>query len=156
MTHANGSNTVPDRALHGRFTSHVLFPIYVSDVVRSAAFYRDVLGFDFVGFYDYNAAGYVTFWEGEQPPIYAGFLAGQHSFGLHKPVSEDQAQAVGHGKFYFRVEDLHAHYRRVQAWGGRPTPVRETDFMQLFSVDDPDGLTLYFAATPDDAPIDPW
>jgi len=156
MTHSNRSEAVPEKALHGRYTGHVLFPIYVSDVVRSAAFYRDVLGFDFLGFYDYDAAGYVTYWEGEQPPVYAGFLAGKQSFGLHKPVSEEQKRAVGHGKFYFRVADLECHHRRVRAWGGQPSSIRTTDFMRLFSVEDPDGLTLYFAATPDHAPIDPW
>jgi predicted enzyme related to lactoylglutathione lyase len=156
MVPLSGPTPASDKVLHGRFTGELLFPIYVSDVMRSAAFYRDVLGFDFLGFYDYDQAGYVTYWRGEAPPLYAGFLAGTQSFGLHKPLTEQQEESVGRGRFYFRVQDVEAHHRRVRAWGGRPGSIQQTAFMRLFEVTDPDGLTLYFATTPDDAPVDPW
>lgn len=41
------------------FTGQLIFPIYVSDVEASAVFYGDVLGFEFLGYYDYETNAYV-------------------------------------------------------------------------------------------------
>ena len=53
---------IADSDCAGTFTGDVLFPIYVSDVAVSGVFYRDVLGFGFVGYWDYEADGYVATW----------------------------------------------------------------------------------------------
>ena len=145
-----------DRALHGQFTGEVTFPIYVSDVQRSASFYRDVLGFRFLGYYDHDRRRYVETWTDSIPPIYAGFEAGGLTFGLHKPMNEEQERFIGAGRYYFRVKDLEQHRRRIRAWGGRPSEISSSTLLTRFFVADPDGLRIYFAVTAENAAIDPW
>jgi len=145
-----------DRDLHGEFTGQVIFPIYVSDVERSASFYRDVLGFRFLGYYDEAQRRYVESWNDSIPPIYAGFEAGDQTFGLHKPVNEAQERFIGSGRYYFRVKNLKNHRRRIQSWGGRPSEISSTALLTRFYIVDPDGLRIYFAVTAQGAPLDPW
>jgi predicted enzyme related to lactoylglutathione lyase len=135
-----------DRDAHGGFTGDVKPVIYVSDVEKAAAFYRDTLGFTFEGFSDLH---------GE--PYYAEMVAGGRRFGLHEPTSEREKERVGKLKLYFRVRDLAAHRRRVAAWGGSPGPLRETPWMNMFSVHDADGNEIVFATTdPAVQTTDPW
>lgn len=134
------------RTAHGGFTGEVKPVLYVADVEASAPFFRDVLGFEFLGFS--NADG---------QPYYAEMLAGTLKFGLHEPMSPDQEARVGQQRIYFRVKNLGAHRTRVAAWGGDPGPIRETDWMDMFIVRDPDGHEIVFAFTdPARHVIDPW
>jgi predicted enzyme related to lactoylglutathione lyase len=137
-------------------TGDVLFPIYVSDVAASAAFYRDVLGFEFLGYWNYEADGYVSTWEDSLPPKYAGFVAGGQKFGLHKPANESQEQCVGCGRYYFRVEDVEAEHARISEHGVAISPVHSSSLLKRFYVPDPDGLQVFFAETAEGAPVDPW
>lgn len=155
------SNTVSnadksDNALHGEFTGNMLLTIFVSDVERSAVFYRDVLGFNFLGYYDYDKRENVDSWESPEPPIYAGFKAGNRKFGLHKPMSEAQQLCLGKGRCYFEVNDLDKHYQRVLARRGQPSKISETSHLKKFYVKDPDGWYIYFAVAQKDAPTYPW
>ena len=156
---ANGDVTGTDAdppAPSGDFTGQLIFPIYVSDVEVSAAFYRDVLGFEFLGYFNYETNLYVSAWEDSLPPTYAGFVAGDQKFGLHRPVDEAQAQCVGCGRYYFRVRDLDAEYERITANGGRVNPIHSSPLLRRFYVPDPDGLKVFFAETAEGAPLDPW
>jgi predicted enzyme related to lactoylglutathione lyase len=139
-----------------RFTGDVLFPIYVSDVEVSAAFYRDVLGFEFLGYWDYEADGYVATWVDTMPPRYAGFVAGGQKFGLHKPASESQEQCVGCGRYYFRVVDVEEEHSRISGHGVPISPVHSSSLLKRFYVPDPDGLQVFFAETAEGAPVSPW
>lgn len=151
------SRNVEDaRFLHGAFTGDIIFPIYVSDVEKSARFYREVLGFNWLGFYDYDRNVYVKDWRDPSPPIYAGFEVEGRKFGLHKPVLERQQSYVGCGRYYFRVRSLDDHYKRVQAWNHQPGRIIETHLLKMFSVEDPDGAQIYFAVTREGANLDPW
>jgi catechol 2,3-dioxygenase-like lactoylglutathione lyase family enzyme len=138
------------------FTGALIFPIYVSDVQASATFYRDVLGFEFLGFYDYEANGYVRSWQGAEPPRYAGFVAGDQKFGLHKPANEAQERCVGCGRYYFRVKDLDAQHARVSLHEVEVSPIHSSALLRRFYVPDPDGVMIFFAETADGAPLDPW
>lgn len=131
---------------HGIFTGEIKPVIYVSDVERSAPFYRDVLGFGFHGYA-----------ENEGGPFYAEMTAAATKFGLHEPTSERQKGMVGRQRLYFRVHDLPAHRARVVARGGEPGETRVTGWMDMFIVRDPDGGEVVFASTePDRHPINPW
>jgi len=138
------------------FTGQLIFPIYVSDVKVSAAFYRDVLGFEFLGYYEYETNSYVQSWQDTLPPKYAGFVAGDQKFGLHKPANEAQEQCVGCGRYYFRVHDLDAQHARVSAHGVRLSQIHSSALLRRFYVLDPDGLMVFFAETAVGAPLDPW
>lgn len=138
------------------FTGELIFPIYVSDVEVSAVFYGDVLGFEFLGYYDYETNSYVQSWQDTLPPKYAGFVAGDQKFGLHKPANEAQEECVGCGRYYFRVHDLDAQHARVSAHGVRLSQIHSSALLRRFYVPDPDGLMVFFAETAAGAPLNPW
>jgi pimeloyl-ACP methyl ester carboxylesterase/predicted enzyme related to lactoylglutathione lyase len=131
---------------HGIFTGEIKPVLYVTDVERSAPFYRDVLGFDFQGFANLDGK-----------PYYAEMVAAGTKFGLHEPTSEGQESMVGRQRLYFRVEDLQAHRSRVSARGGEPGEIKTTSWMDMFVVRDPDGNEIVFAVTdPERHSSNPW
>jgi predicted enzyme related to lactoylglutathione lyase len=135
------------RDAHGIFTGEVKPVLYVTDVEVSANFFRDVLGFGFRGFANRS--------DGE--PYYADMTAGKLKFGLHEPIAPAHEARVGKQRLYFRVKDLSAHWTRVAAWGGDPGDIKDTDWMDMFTVRDPDGHEIVFAYTdPGRHSIDPW
>lgn len=134
------------REAHGVFTGEIKPVLYVSDVEKSAPFYRDVLGFDFQGFARLD-----------DDPYYAEMVAAKVKFGLHEPTSTAQETKVGQQRLYFRVIDLHAHRSRVRAWGAEPGEIRKTAWMDMFIVRDPDGNEIVFAVTdPERHSSNPW
>ena len=134
------------RIAHGHFTGEIKPVVYVSDVAKSVPFYRDILGFDFLGLA--NADG---------QPYYAEMSAAGVKFGLHEPTSEGQKAKVGQLRLYFRIENLRDHRSRVLAWGAEPTEIIETDWMDMFIVNDPDGNEIVFAVTdPSRHASNPW
>jgi predicted enzyme related to lactoylglutathione lyase len=135
------------RSAHGVFTGDVKSVLYVEDVEKSVPFFRDVLGFGFDGFANRS----------DGDPYYAEMIAGGLKFGLHEPTAAGQETRIGQQRLYFRVRDLAAHRARVVAWGGEPGKIKETDWMDMFIVRDPDGHEIVFAFTdPDKHSIDPW
>lgn len=130
----------------GVFTGEIKPVLYVSDVTKSAPFYRDVLGFGFEGF-----AGQ------DRDPYYAEMTAAGVKFGLHEPTSTGQEAMVGMQRLYFRVMDLGVQRSRVVAWGQEAGEVKKTDWMDMFIVRDPDGNEIVFAETdPERHATDPW
>jgi predicted enzyme related to lactoylglutathione lyase len=135
------------RDAHGEFTGEIKPVLYVTDVKKSAPFYRDVLGFEFKGF--------ATLTDGT--PYYAEMVAGKLKFGLHEPTAPEHEARVGKQRLYFRVRDLSAHWTRVAAWGGEPGEIKETKWMDMFTVRDADGHEIVFALTdPARHTINPW
>ncbi len=137
---ANGDDT------HGQFTGNIKPIIYVSDVEKSAPFYRDVLGFELDGF-----AG------DEADPYYAEMLAGPTKFGLHEPTMSGDEPRIGQQRLYFRVRDLEAHHRYVEAHGVEVKEIFERSWMDYFLVKDLDGNTVVFAVTDSERHTsEPW
>lgn len=132
--------------LHGEFTGDIKPIIYVSDVEQSAPFYRDVLGFVLDGF-----AG------DEADPYYAEMLAGPTKFGLHEPTMSGDELRIGQQRLYFRVRDLVAHSRHVEAQGIEVKEVFRRSWMDYFVVKDPDGNVIVFAVTESERHTsEPW
>lgn len=130
----------------GIFTGEVKPVLYVSDVEVAAPFYRDVLGFDFLGFSNIEGS-----------PYYAEMTAGPLKFGLHEPRNEEQVRRIGQQRLYFRVTDLAVQRARVADRGGEPGETIETEWMDMFIVRDADGHEIVFAFTdPGEHSIDPW
>lgn len=138
------------------FTGEVKLVFYVSDVKKAVAFYRDVLGFTFHHYHDYDSGASVKTWTKDKPPIYAEMSYAGRRFGLHLPQSQDDERSVGRMKVYFRVKDLDAHYARVKEHGGKPGALRKKPWMDMFRVVDPDGHRIYFAYTEDAVHGNPW
>lgn len=129
------------------FTGQIKPVLYVADVEESAPFFRDVLGFDLLGYTD-GADG---------EPYYAEMAAGPLKFGLHDPMNDEQETWVGHQRIYFRVTDLEAHRQRVIESGGSPGEVVETAWMDFFIVRDLDGHEIVLAVTDESKhTMDPW
>ena len=161
--HKPGSNQPPspggsaDQDRHGEFTGEVKFVFYVKDVRKTVELFRGALGFKFHSYHDYDTGKSVIEWTEPKPPIYAEMSAGGQRFGIHLPQNPKDEASVGRGKIYFRVQDVDAHHRRVKAWGVAATPIRDTAWMRMFAVTDPDGHRIYFAATdPAVHTFDPW
>ncbi len=141
---------------HGVFTGEVKLVFYVSDVRKSAALYRDVLGFTFHHYHDYESGKSVVAWTREEKPIYAEMSYAGRRFGIHRPTSAADERCVGGAKVYLRVKDLGAHHRRVKARGAEPSKMVERPWMNMFRVTDPDGNRIYFAYTEDAVHGNPW
>jgi len=142
----SGGAEEDSRQAHGNYTGEVKPVLYVTDVEKSAPFYRDALGFEFQGFA--NAKG---------EPYYAEMLAGEQKFGLHEAMSAGQESRVGQQRLYFRIQDLERHRARVLAWGAEAGEIIQTAWMDMFIVRDPDGNEIVFAVTdPSRHTIDPW
>lgn len=140
------STTPASAAADDMFTGQVKPVLYVSDVEKAAPFYRDVLGFELLGYSEL---------EGE--PYYAEMAAGPLKFGLHEPTSDEQIPRIGQQRLYFRVTDLERQRERVLAAGGTAGEVVETDWMDMFIVRDADGHEIVFAVTdPSRHSVDPW
>ena len=139
-------NATTPRELHGDFTGEIKPVLYVRDVRVSAEFFRDALGFELLGFAGAEAA-----------PYYADLGVAGRKFGIHAPTADTDERKVGRQKLYFRVRDAAAHRRRVLAWNVPAGELRETDWMTMFTVVDPDGHEIVFAENdPERHTIDPW
>jgi predicted enzyme related to lactoylglutathione lyase len=120
----------------GLVTGEVKPVLDVTDVEVAAPFYRDVLGFGFLGYS--NSDG---------EPYYAEMTAGPLKFGLHEAMNPEQESRIGQQRLYFRVTDLGAQRSSVAEAGGEPGDVIDTDWMDLFIVHDRDGHEIVFAYT---------
>lgn len=129
-----------------RFLGQVKPVLYVADVRTAAAFYRDVLGFQFLGF-----AGK------EDAPYYAEMAAGDQKFGLHEPQNDRDRERVGKQKLYFRVNHVEPHRAWVISKGTDASEIKHTDWMDMFTVRDTDGHDIVFAETdPAVHKTNPW
>ena len=131
---------------HGHFTGNVKPIIYVSNVEKSAPFYRDVLGFELDGF------------AGDQAdPYYAEMLAGPTKFGLHEPTMFGDELRIGQQRLYFRVQDLNAHRRYVETHGIEVKEIFQRSWMDYFLIKDLDGNIIVFAVTDSERHTsEPW
>jgi len=125
------------------FMSPVSRDLAVADVGRSAAFYRDVLGFEARG-------------EGD---LASGPARIQLTSAPSAPDSTGQMRPAGAAVLFFEVADVAAAREAVLARGGRPSELEKANWikMTVFQLRDPDGHTLWFAQSyhQPDAPRDP-
>jgi uncharacterized glyoxalase superfamily protein PhnB len=119
--------------------------LYVRDVPRSVAFYRDVLGFDFQGWWDEASKAYVP----EPPPGHAGdfaeLCAGDLVLHLHVAGADRELDATA-SILHVKVKSADAYYEQVTAHGGRFDPPRDQVWgWRQFYVRDPDGHRWSFS-----------
>ena len=111
--------------------------LYVRDLKRSVAFYRDVMGFEFQGWWDdVNAKVVDDYDDLAQPPGYAEVRVGEQSLGLHPAESITVGEVVVH----LVVDDIRAFHATVQAAGAEPSEPQLMPWGEwMFTVKDPDG-----------------
>ncbi len=115
---------------------------YVSDVSKSVEFYRDVLGFEFHHFWDYDKGEEVREWEAAAPPTYAEMAADDQKFALHL-AREPYERQIGGVIHYFRVQNVDEYYQMVIERGGKPGTLLDRPWMRMFSITDPDGHKFF-------------
>jgi len=136
-------------ALDLRGFSHVC--INVSDMERSLAFYRDVLGLRVI--FDVELAGQgldaVTGDAGARGRMVGCLVPGSRvtiellSFGHRAPAPRrGRAGGSGYSNIALTVGDLAAAWAALDARGARPQPPVEVGGVRMFFLGDPDGTPI--------------
>lgn len=114
--------------------------LYVKNVSRSVEFYRDVLGFELVGFWDEARKENVREWSGPEPPGFAELRAGNLILQLHATGEDTDDGPIGGVLLHVEVDDADAYHARVQENGGRTERPKDQPWgWRQFFVTDPDG-----------------
>jgi glyoxylase I family protein len=146
---------MPGATLEVRGFSHVC--INVSDVERSLAFYRDVLGLRVI--FDIALEGHgmeaVTGEAGARGRMVGCLVPGSRvtiellGFGHRAaPPQRSPPPAFGYSNVALAVADLAAAWAALDAQGARPSPPVEVGGVHMFFVRDPDGTPLELVEFP--------
>jgi glyoxylase I family protein len=137
------------KALAVRGFSHVC--INVSDLERSLAFYRDVLGLRVIFDVELAGAGLeaATGEAGARGRMVGCLVPGSRvtiellGYGHRAPATRQRgASAPGYSNLALAVEDLAAAHAALEAQGARPQPPLEVGGVRMFFVADPDGTPI--------------
>jgi uncharacterized glyoxalase superfamily protein PhnB len=116
------------------------------DIARSAAFYRDVLGFELR---ELPVAGHAPIVEAVSGPA-------RIRFGIsdNPAANPPEHRKPGSAIVFFQTDDVEAMHAAVAARGGAPSDVEDVNWIKLrvFEVRDPDGHTLWFGQSFDEPP----
>lgn len=117
--------------------------LYVSDLKRTAEFFRDTLGFGFEGYWDDASQTVHEDWQAVDKPGYASVTIGDDEVGLHPdPDFEPGRTRI---KLSVTVEDVDALYERVRSQGVEATEPQDYPWgARMFTVTAPDGHALDF------------
>ena len=119
---------------------HVI--IFVSDVVRSVAFYKEVLGFGFKGYWDASHNRIQESWDDASQPDYAELFVGENRIGLRPSANVVPASAI---ECSIEVEDVGALFRSALEKGAHlPGPVEQPWGARTLTIEDPDGHVWHF------------
>lgn len=109
----------------------------VNDVVATAEYYRDVLGFELLGYF-------------ADPPVYAMLARGDVEMHFGKADSEPQVSSVGLRRVgfdaYIWVDDIHGLYDELKAAGADIVegPVKRIYQSTEIVIRDCNGFTIIF------------
>ncbi len=120
------------------YEGHVTALLYVSDLRRSVAFYRDQLGFHFTGYWDPVHRRVKDDYESANDPAYAGMNVGESHIGLH--ADPEFSPGRPRVELHVPVADADAVHQVLTERGVQATePQDEPWGSRVFSVTDPDG-----------------
>ncbi len=112
--------------------------LYVTDVVRSCRFYRDVLGFTIEGWWDDATHQYTSEPRAGEQVAYCAMRAGEQPIALH--LTDDPAHTGGGAVYHLKVADIDACVGAIRARGGEATdPTDQPWGWRQAIVADPDG-----------------
>ena len=119
---------------------HVI--IFVSDVMRSVAFYKGVLGFGFKGYWDAPNNRILESWDDSSQPDYAELFVGENRVGLRPTNNVVPTSAV---ECSIEVEDVNALFRSASEKDPNiPGPVEQPWGAKTLTVEAPDGHVWHF------------
>lgn len=107
--------------------------IGVADAAQSAAFYRDILGFE------------VCDREGVTEAV-SGPARIQFTREDYAPNEWEHPRPPGSAMLFFETDDVAAMHAAIRERGGHPSQIEKVNWikMQMFAIRDPDGHTLWF------------
>jgi uncharacterized glyoxalase superfamily protein PhnB len=112
----------------------------VRDARRAVEFYRDVLGFEHVGWWDDHRACYVAEWTGPGDPDFAELRAGNLVLHLHAAGDEFETELNGGVVLHVEVDDADGYHQQIQEKGSRSERPKDQPWgWRQFFVTDPDG-----------------
>lgn len=118
---------------------HLLPMLYVDDVPRATAFYRDVLGFEFAGWWNEATHGFQPEPPPGPPPGFSELRAGDLVLHLHA-AGEGHPRGGGGAILHLEVKDADAYHAAVRERGGAVDPPRDQPWgWRQFYVEDLDG-----------------
>ena len=111
---------------------------YVSDLKRSVAFWRDVLGVTFKGFWDDETHEFADDLDRAGPDVcYVTLDAGGQMLALHSTPDEVKS---GGAVYHLEVEDVDALHTRIREHGLEATEPEDMPWRwRMTFVNDPDG-----------------
>jgi uncharacterized glyoxalase superfamily protein PhnB len=113
--------------------------LFVADVEKSVYFYRDVLGFQFQGFWDPVSRTASQEWRGPARPDYAELRVGTARIGLRPAL--DESTPSDRIEMALHVDNAQQQHERIEAAGAGPTDLAHQAWGAImFSVTDPDGF----------------
>jgi len=122
--------------------------LFVKDLEKSVLFYRDIMGFTFVGF----EAPHIAQFKFGETVIYVHHDGGDPKgefHGLDAPYNElGSVERRGKGVLLgFGVDDVDQYYREVTERGvvAHHSPINQEWGDRDFSVRDPDGYEIWFS-----------
>jgi uncharacterized glyoxalase superfamily protein PhnB len=118
---------------HPAITNPVMRFIGAADAARTAAFYRDVLGFEV------REEGGAT--EAVFGPARVRFGAEDYA-----PDDWETPRPPGSAMLFFETDDVGAMHAAIRGRGGNPSEIEKMNWikMRMFAVRDPEGHTLWF------------
>lgn len=123
-------------------TGRLQVTLFVSDVLKSVDYYRNVLGFEFNGYWNPKTQGVEQEWGHDEPPEYAEVLAGENRIGLRPAQGPVQPGAVECSLEVTGIDHLH---EQVRVRGGQATlPADQPWGARTFTTSDPDGHLWLF------------
>lgn len=120
--------------------------LFVGSIPHSVAFYRDMLGFEFEGFWD-GEKNTLTWGHSIEQPRYASFRLGESKLGLF--LNEGDKVVGNAGVFHMMVPDVKDYHRTLKERGlfVKP-PVDASCDTCILTIDDPDGhLWNFYSVT---------
>lgn len=117
--------------------------LYITDLPRSVAFYQDVLGFGFKGYWHDEENRVAMDWEDAGQPTYAEVDVAGGSVGLH--VDDDFAMERPPVEMRIEVDDARSAYETFTENGADPSEPNEMPWGEvMFDLTDPDGHVWNF------------
>jgi catechol 2,3-dioxygenase-like lactoylglutathione lyase family enzyme len=124
------------------FTDQIDLMLYVRDIAKSVAFYRDTLEFDFKGWRSEDTNELASDWISAGRPGYAQVSIGKFHLSFHATTKK-----VNPGDFiiHIGVVDVNLFHQHVlRKLADAATPTDEPWGWRMFSIRDPDGYHLSF------------
>ncbi len=123
-------------------SQHIQVTLSVQNVTASVAFYRDVLGFDFQGYWDPVKNEATPDWAGDEQPPYAEVRWGEARIGFLPSDASPSTEGI---QLSLHIDDLEGFRQQLIDRGANPDELIQQDWgPATFDLRDPGGYLWKF------------